>query len=658
MKFTRPISALSKNDVTIAGGKGASLGEMTQAGMPVPPGFVVLSTAFEQFMEETEIFADIDAILHKVNHKDIDSVEIASEEIQAIILSKKMPNDIENEIKDSFKKLNLTYVAVRSSATSEDSSTAAWAGQLDSYLNTPENKLIEKIKKCWASLFTPRAIFYRFEKNLHKHKISVAVVVQKMVESEVSGVAFSVHPVTQDTNQMIIEAVYGLGEAIVSGQVTPDSYVVEKKARSILDKNIVTKERGLFKSAKGGDEWKSIPEKKQELAALNDNEILELSELILNIENHYRFPCDIEWAKEKGKFYIVQSRPITTLIEKGNETYEKIFTRDFSLPMLDVWYRGEAYNPKPWSGEKQAFLPYIVFVREKGTVKSYYNPKGVEWIKNHIKESIKKNKNFLKILEKEVKQKLKPIQHIYDNEKTLSKKDLLKFIDNFEAAYPWVEAMWWLCEMSEEELSGINISAIRKLRKITTKLSTGTDIIVRKSLLKIFPKIKDYIHVLTLEEIKSEKIPPIQELKKRDAGFIYTETKLYAGATKEHIENKYNLYLERDVANMGSPIKGTTAYNGFVRGKVRRIMGHEHINLIKKGEILVSPMTMPDFLPAMKKAAAFVTDEGGLTCHAAIVAREMKKPCIVGTKIATILLKDGDLVEVDANKSIVRIIKK
>ncbi|MES2088213.1 MAG: PEP/pyruvate-binding domain-containing protein [Patescibacteria group bacterium] len=313
MEILREFKALGKHDVGIAGGKGASLGEMTQAGIPVPPGFVLLSSAFERFIEETDLNVEIDAILHKVDHKEIHTVDRASEEIQALILAAKMPKDIEAEIEKYFKKLGATFVAVRSSATAEDSASAAWAGQLDSFLNTTEKTLLENVKRCWASLFTPRAIFYRFEKDLHKTKISVAVVVQKMVESEISGIAFSVHPVTEDRNQLIIEGGLGLGEAIVSGQITPDSYVVEKVPLKILDINVSTQERGLFKKLGGGNEWRDISTLEGEKQKLTEVQILELSELIIHIENHYGFPCDIEWAFAEGKFYIVQSRPITTL---------------------------------------------------------------------------------------------------------------------------------------------------------------------------------------------------------------------------------------------------------------------------------------------------------------------------------------------------------
>lgn len=313
MAFIRNFNKINKNDTAIAGGKGASLGEMTQAGIPVPPGFVILSNAFDRFLEETDLNIVIDSILHKANHKEMQSIENASEAIKELILEAKMPKDIEHFITAECKTLGEKYVAVRSSATAEDGKSYAWAGQLESYLDTTEDKVLEKVKHCWASLFTPRAIFYRFENGLHDIKISVAVVIQKMVESEISGIAFSVHPVTQDRNQLIIEAGFGLGEAIVSGHITPDSYVVEKNPRRIIDKNISPQEQGFFRLKNGGIEWRDVLKEMIDKQKLTDKEILELSELILKIENHYQFPCDIEWAFEKGKFYIVQSRPITTL---------------------------------------------------------------------------------------------------------------------------------------------------------------------------------------------------------------------------------------------------------------------------------------------------------------------------------------------------------
>ncbi len=324
MRWIKAFSEISKNDAAIAGGKGASLGEMTQAGIPVPPGFVILSSAFERFLEEADLNQELDAIFHTVNHEEIHTVELASEKIHQLIMEVKMPEEIAKQIRAEFGKLGAEYVAVRSSATAEDGASAAWAGQLDTYLNTTADTLIENMQKCWASLFTPRAIFYRFEKGMHGQNISVAVVVQKMVQSEVSGIGFSVHPVTEDRNQMIIEASFGLGEAVVSGQITPDSYVIEKMPRRIVDKNITYQDKALWRSGKGGNEWRELTKEEGSKPALTDEQVFQLAKIVLGIEQHYGFPVDVEWAFKAGKFYITQSRPITTLGTGPNAIIERL----------------------------------------------------------------------------------------------------------------------------------------------------------------------------------------------------------------------------------------------------------------------------------------------------------------------------------------------
>ncbi len=348
--YLKTFKQVDKKSVREAGGKGASLGEMVQAGLPVPPGFVVLATAFDRFLNETELDAEVEAILKKVNHKDINSVDRASNEIRELIAEQKMPQDLQKEILGAYRKLfakNSPHspalvkegargsykglVAVRSSATAEDSKVASWAGELETYLNVSEKNLIKSVMKCWSSLFTPRAIFYAFEKGIYKKKpavsspplrgrgkgrgilsVSVAVVVQKMVQSEISGICFTVHPVTKDYNQMVIEAAWGLGEAIVGGQVTPDTYVVHKDDFSILDIAVSEQSFYLKRGSTGGTiraNWRT-PNAKQKLTG---RQIVELAKLCKKIEQHYRRPQDIEWARAKGKFYITQSRPITTL---------------------------------------------------------------------------------------------------------------------------------------------------------------------------------------------------------------------------------------------------------------------------------------------------------------------------------------------------------
>jgi len=313
---------LSKHDVAIAGAKGESHGAMTQAKIPVPPGFVVLSGAFDRFLEETNLKEDIAAHLKKVNPADTNSIDKASAVLRDMIHDTAMPKDLEKEILSAFKKLDAKFVAVRSSATAEDSSVASWAGELETYLNTEKKNVLERVKLCWSSLFTPRAIFYRHEKKLIDHYVSVAVVIQKMIQSEISGIAFTVHPVTEDYDQMIIEAGLGLGEAIVSGQITPDSYVVSKSEMSIMEINVseqsrklirkVGKKKGIADKENNSNHWIKLGKEggKQKLVG---KQIITAAKMFEKIEKHYGFPCDIEWAMEKGKLYITQSRPITTL---------------------------------------------------------------------------------------------------------------------------------------------------------------------------------------------------------------------------------------------------------------------------------------------------------------------------------------------------------
>jgi pyruvate,water dikinase len=325
IKFTKNFKQLSKNDVSIAGGKGASLGEMAclfgrQANKnPIPSGFIVLAGAFDQFLEETDLEVEIEAILKKVKADKIHSVDSASNKIRDLIYDAEFPKNIADEIIKEFKKLKAEYVAVRSSATAEDSSIASWAGELESYLNTNSKNLLDNVKKCWSSLFTPRAIFYRFEKGLDKRKVSVAVVVQKMIQSEISGITFTVHPVTEDRNQMVIEAGYGLGEAIVGGKITPDTYIINKSKvqkskslKAIEDKNISNQLMMIVRNNNGIKEIKVV-KNLEERQKFPDKKIIELAKICISIEKHYKKPQDIEWAFEKGKIYIVQSRPITTL---------------------------------------------------------------------------------------------------------------------------------------------------------------------------------------------------------------------------------------------------------------------------------------------------------------------------------------------------------
>ncbi len=440
---------IHKEDISYVGGKGANLGEMYNSGFPVPPGFCLTAYAYERFLEETKVKEEIKEILSNLNVDDNDSLQSVARQIQTAILTEQIPKEIESAIRKAYENMYKSsydlpksvgmfinaareppFVAVRSSATAEDLPTASFAGQQATFLNVKgEDDLIEAVKKCWASLFTARAIFYREKNNFDHFKVKIADVVQKMVESTKSGVAFSVDPISEDKNKIVIEAGWGLGEAIVSGSINPDHYVVDKNSWKILEKKIAKKDFMIMRDPQGHNKKVYLEDPKRSAQVLSDDEIVELAKMVKRIEDHYGKPQDIEWAFEGKKLFIVQSRPITTL---GKEK-----------------------------------------------------------------------------------------------------------ITNFEK--------------------------------------------------------------------------PLGE----------------------------------------SILKGMPASHGITSGKVKIVFDVNNLEKVQKGDILVTKMTDPDFVPAMKRAAAIVTDEGGITSHAAIVSREMEIPCIVGTEKATQVLKDGDIITVDAISGIV-----
>lgn len=420
---------VGKNDVGLVGGKGANLGEMVRAGFPVPPGFIVTAAAYYHVVELNNLKPKIKPILHDLDIHDIHSLNQVSQRIKALISRANIPNQLALDIIERYLKLgsghNQTLVAVRSSATAEDLPDASFAGQQETFLNVQgEANLIQNIRACWASLFEPRAIFYRQEKNFDHFKVGIAVPVQKMIQSHVSGIMFTVNPVTNNKNQLVIEAIWGLGEKIVQGAYTPDHYLIQKLSWKILQKQTNQQTKQLIYSKDRNRELK-LPKNKQRQTKLTDEQIIFLAKLGHKIQQHYFFPQDIEWALADNQFYLVQSRPITTL----------------------------------------------------------------------------------------------------------------------------------------------NVQETK-----TTPIST----------------------------------------------------------------NKLTLLL-----------KGEAASPGIITGYTRILKSSKEINQLSQGEILVTDMTTPDFVPAMKKAAAIVTNKGGQTSHAAIVSRELGIPCIVGTATATQVLKTRTVVTVN-----------
>src|SRR5665647_241294 len=311
-------------DVPSVGGKGASLGEMINAEIPVPRGFAVTAQAFRRFLDETGIAKQLFATL-QVNVDDAKELAAAAEKAKKLILATKMPQRMRNDIIAAYKELGKRegvepLVAVRSSATAEDMPEASFAGQQETFLNVKgANNVVVAVQKCWASLYGARAIFYRIKQGFDHESVNISAVVQKMVNSEKSGVMFTSNPTT-GAPEAIIESSWGLGEAIVSGSVSPDTYTIDRKTRNIKA-NVATKKIMVVKDQKTGDTTtKDVPADMQNKRVLSDSElktILDLGELI---EEHYESPQDIEWAIENGEVFIVQSVSLIHISEPTGRT--------------------------------------------------------------------------------------------------------------------------------------------------------------------------------------------------------------------------------------------------------------------------------------------------------------------------------------------------
>jgi pyruvate,water dikinase len=318
---------VNKGDIALVGGKGANLGEMTGAGIPVPPGFIVTAAAYFNFLEQSGLTDKIRSLLKPLDIHDSKQLQDIAAQVQELIEKATMPPEIASEIEKSYVTMGKGFVAVRSSATAEDLPEASFAGQQATFLNVEgEKEVVKAVQSCWASLFGARAIFYRQEQGFEHFKVGIAVPVQRMIQSEVSGVMFTIEPTTSNKDQITIEAVLGLGEMIVSGDVTPDHYIVDKNGFKISKKEIKSQEWKLIKekdaSGKSDNVKIVLTPEEQARQKLADDDIVALAKIGKSLEDHYEFPQDVEWAKEKGTLYIVQTRPVTTIKDTAQVAHE------------------------------------------------------------------------------------------------------------------------------------------------------------------------------------------------------------------------------------------------------------------------------------------------------------------------------------------------
>jgi pyruvate, water dikinase len=362
-KYIAWFKEIGKNDIGIVGGKGANLGEMTGAGIPVPYGFVVTANAYFDFIKETGLAVKIKEQLQMLNLGEKSNLQQIAKIIRELILKAKVPDSVASDIMVSY--LNLTkeagkhasfmkklaslvshpYVAVRSSATAEDLPGASFAGQQETYLNVSgEANLIKKVHEAWASLFTARAIFYREEQKFDHMKVGIAIVVQLMVNSEKSGIMFTLDPVTNDKNTVVVEGIFGLGELIVQGDVTPDHFEVDKKTLTIKNKKLSIQTKKMIK-VKEGNKIEQISKTEGLKQKLTDEEVIKVAKLGLTLEKHYFFPQDSEWAIEDGNVYIVQTRPVTTVKTLGQDKKNQVSGDMINSKNMTLLLKGDPASP-------------------------------------------------------------------------------------------------------------------------------------------------------------------------------------------------------------------------------------------------------------------------------------------------------------------------
>ncbi|MDZ7701880.1 MAG: phosphoenolpyruvate synthase [Halobacteriales archaeon] len=436
----RWLSDIRSGDLASVGGKAASLGELTHAGLPVPSAFVVTADTYRDFIEATGLSEQLEAAVD-VDPEDSAALAEAHERATELILETPMPEALREEVEAAYDEFGEDpFVAVRSSATAEDLPDASFAGQQETFLNVDREGLLDRVRECWASLFTQRAIYYRNQQGFASQAVDMAVVVQRMVDAEKSGVLFTSHPSSGDP-VMILEAAWGLGEAVVSGSVSPDNYVVERATGELTDTTVAEKKIQCVRDAETGETiMEDVPEERRRAQVLDEAEIAELVGLGEEVEAHYDQPQDVEWAIAGGEVYMLQSRPITTIAEPG-----------------DIEAAGESASADGGEGSADEVL-----------------------------------------------------------------------------------------------------------------------------------------------------------------------------------------------------LRGLGASPGLASGAVRIVDKLDQLDKVGAGDIIVTEMTTPDMVPAMKRAGGIVTDEGGMTSHASIVSRELGVPAVVGTETATSVLADDEVITIDGEKGLVR----
>ncbi len=649
--FVIPLEKLSLNDSGIAGSKATTLGEIIKLGMDVPSGFVVSTQTFDTFLNHNEITSDIFEILLDKN----EVYEIKAKKIKKIILKGKFPKKIKKEILSEYKKIPGRNFIVRSSALAEDSLKNSWAGQMESVPITSEKEVVQAIKKCWASAFSQNALWYRnSSQKLIKKPISIAILIQKMLTPEIAGIGFSAHPYTNDENIIFIEAGLGHGKGLVSGEISPDKYIVDKKNNFLRD-IYISKQKKKIIFTKGVERKITLPEKVGAKQFLKNNDIKILSKNIKEIEKHLDYKVDIEWLKHKNKVYILQTRPITTNKKPPiSKSHIKMFHKPLlALSAMEIWYQGELtsnHNSDP-----------LFLYSPKNGVSVYYNKDSIksnppEMIEVYKNEVVNKVKGFLI--------KCKKIDKLTKEKRP---ENIPQILDELENIWPDINDLYIF-------IMGINKgifipkkikNSVEKARIISEKISHNAfDFILNYTEKFLTEKQNEYFYFsdfLTINEIRKQKFK--KELPEafikigKNRSFVYYQGKIY---TKDEAKKIVKEKISNEIFSTSTEnenLQGFSIYsNKTTEGIVKIISNFNKLHLLNKGDIIVTPSLSPEYVNIVNKISGIITEEGGELSHTAILAREYKIPCIVGVKNATKKLNDGQKIRINGKTGKIEIL--
>ena len=678
-QFTYNLKKLSSASVSIAGGKGASLGELMQAGVLVPQGFVVTRQAFDAFMKAANPRGQVESILQKLDSSEITAGR-AADQIASHFDQSSVPAEVVDEVLAASRTFIDKRVSVRSSATCEDSASSAWAGQLDTFLDVKFEDILERLQDCWLSIFKESALIYGAHHGYGPGHVGVAVVVQEMVPSEVSGLGFSVHPVTQEPDYMLIEACLGLGEAIVLGKIVPDQYVIERMTGTILDRSVGEQRSGLFlERDKSKAHWRNLGERGK-IPKLRDEQVLEYSNLLSRIQDHYGYPVDTEWALQGGQFWLLQARPITTLAEEYNdsiidkaEEWELAVRRPMSLMEVSLWshwFDAEHREARLIGIETKRALS---IQDDAGMANDYLAKQVRDSLLQHVVHLFQNDRaQLLEILqyghrlyresEAQIQQGSRDFQNLDEA------ADFMARVAQYTTAFPSFVLMASQQEGCQDPEA---ISLAEGLRAHTLYPAIERYIIdplaVKATKALGFSEPDQAPTVATWSELRQgsldrDTLEWRMEAVRNGRRFVFQSLN---GEDQVRFLSQTGYLLmrlakQRKIVMKENPdeLVGQAAWPGLHRGRARVILSMDAVGqTIEEGEVLISIQSSPALMPLLQRCGAIVTDEGGVACHAAIISRELKKPTLIGTRSATSLIHTGDLVEVDTYAGVVRIIK-